>query len=71
MLKRILTAFVLIGALTALSGCWHQQVVVDSDYDASKVTPDHQSIEVFILGIIGINNTVAVNDVCPQRRGHR
>ena len=63
--KRILSMLALVG-LVSLTGCFHQQVVVDPAYDATKTTPDFQKNHIHILGAINLDNQVALEEVCPN-----
>ena len=69
MLKRFLPLLFLISLATGLSGCYHQQVIVDTNYNASKSMPDYQSTYFHILGLFGISNDVTLNEVCPNGAG--
>ena len=68
MLKRILMMLTLASIL-GLTGCFHSQVVVDSGYNAAKSTPDHNATYFHIIGLVGIGNTVTLNEVCPNGAG--
>lgn len=69
MFKRVLMMLALLALTSGLTGCYHQQVVVDSDYNASKSTPDFQTTYFHIIGLLGISNTVDIGQVCPGGAG--
>ena len=69
MSKRIQLMLATLLMATALSGCYHNQVVVDGQYNAAKTTPDHQATYFHIIGIIGISNQVDLKQVCPSGAG--
>ena len=59
----------MLAMTSVMTGCFHQQVVVDSDYNASKTTPDYEATYFHILGLVGISNNVDLNQVCPGGTG--
>jgi len=69
MLKRICLTLSVLAMTMVMSGCFHQQVVVDTNYNASKTVPDYQTMYFHIIGLVGINNKVALNEVCPGGAG--
>ena len=68
MLKKTLATLALL-SLVSLSGCFHQQVIVDSGYDAAKTTPDFQKTHIHILGAINLENQAALDEICPNGAG--
>lgn len=69
MFKRILLMLTLLAATSLMAGCFHQQVVYDSEYNASKTMPDYQATYFHVVGIVGIGNQVDLNQVCPGGTG--
>ena len=68
MTRFVLTIFFMC-ALPPLSGCFHQQVVVDPGYNAAQATPDYTQTHFHILGLVGINNTAPLDALCPEGAG--
>ncbi len=69
MLKRILLMLTLLAATSLMTGCFHQQVVYDSEYNASKTMPDHQATSFHIIGLVGVNHQLDLNQLCPGGTG--
>ncbi len=69
MSKHLIPMFALCLTLCLMTGCFHQQVIVDSDYQASRTMPDYQELSFQFFGLIGVNNKVSLNEVCPGGAG--
>lgn len=69
MSKRILMMLTLLALGTGLSGCFHQQVVVDGQYNAAKTMPDHQATYFHIIGLVGIGHQTDLTSKCPNGAG--
>ena len=69
MFKRILMMLAVLAMTSVMTGCFHQQVVYDSDYNASKTMPDYEATYFHIIGLVGIGNQVDLNQVCPGGTG--
>ncbi|MEC9442039.1 MAG: hypothetical protein VYE40_13125 [Myxococcota bacterium] len=69
MLKRILLTLALLSLVSVTTGCYNQQVVADTNYNAAKSTPDFQGTTIHIIGLVGISNTATLNEVCPSGAG--
>jgi hypothetical protein len=69
MLKRTTLFALLLVCLAGLTGCFHQQVIVDPAYDASKTVPDFTRTHVHVLGLINLDNQINLDEVCPSGAG--
>lgn len=68
-IMRALLTLGLVIAMAGLTGCFKQQVVVDSNYNASKIEPNYTGLNVHIFGFIGISNKTNLSEVCPSGAG--
>jgi hypothetical protein len=72
-MKRIITLIFLV-ALTVptLTGCYHNQIIVSDNYNASATEPDWRSgFQMYLLaGLIPLGeNPVMLDQACPQGAG--
>jgi len=72
-MKRLIAlAFVALIASTALTGCYHNQIIVDKNYNSSATEPDmHNGFQMYLIeGLIPLgDNPIDLNSVCPQGAG--
>lgn len=72
-MKRIVTLLFLVSlAVPTLTGCYHNQIIVEKNYNASATEPDwHSGFAMYlILGLIPLgNNPVDLTTACPQGAG--
>ena len=69
MLKRIILMFSLLALTSLITGCFHQRVIYDSDYNASKTVADHEALVFHIAGLINIGADLDLNQICPGGTG--
>lgn len=72
-MKRFVTLFLLIAlAVPTLTGCFHNQIIVEKNYNASATEPDWQSsFQMYLLfSLIPLgDNPVDLTQACPQGAG--
>lgn len=72
-MKRLATLILLVGLLApALSGCFHNQIIVQDNYNASATEADwSKGWQTYLLwGLIPLGeNPINVNQACPQGAG--
>ncbi len=72
-MKRLITLlFVVSLAVPTLSGCYHNQIIVEKNYNASATQPDWDSgFQMYLLaGLIPLgDNPVDLSAACPQGAG--
>ena len=69
MLEKMTPIALLLVCLVGLSGCFKQQVIVDSGYNAAKTVPDFSRTHVHVLGLINLDNHINIDEVCPSGAG--
>ena len=72
-MKRFVTLFLLIAlAVPTLTGCYHNQIIVQENYNSSATAPDWESsFQMYLLfGLIPLgDNPVDLTSACPQGAG--
>jgi hypothetical protein len=67
-MKRLLLTMFLAFAMTGLTGCYKDLIVIDKGYNPSKRAPDVESGRLYILGF-PLGAPVNLNQVCPGGAG--
>ena len=71
-MKRLIPLILLI-ALTVptLTGCFHNRVIVESNYNASAIEPDYaKNWQAFLFwGLVPLGEQVDMGTICPQGAG--
>lgn len=65
-MKRLAAMFILLVCMTSLTGCFHQKVIVNSNYDTSKTTPDVDNLQIHLFGLVNLSGNVNLNKVCRK-----
>lgn len=71
-MKRLLPLLIAICLAAPLTGCYHNQIIVQKNYNASATEPDHHSgFQMYLLmGLIPLgDNPVDLAQICPQGAG--
>ena len=68
-MKRLLICLVVIAFSLSATACFHNQVITSPDYDPAQEEPDHEEIQIHIMGIITISDPVDLDEVCPGEAG--
>ena len=71
-MKRFSTLILLVGLLMPLTGCFHNQIIVEKNYNSSATEPDWRSgWQAYALaGLIPLgNNPIDMAQACPQGAG--
>ncbi|MEC9442036.1 MAG: hypothetical protein VYE40_13110 [Myxococcota bacterium] len=69
MLARHTISALSLVCLVSLTGCFKQQVIVDSSYESAKMLPDFEKTHIHVLGVINLDGRVNLEDVCPNGAG--
>jgi len=72
-MKRLATLILLVGLMApTLSGCFHNQIIVEKNYNSSATEPDWRSgWQMYLLmGLIPLGeNPIDMTQACPQGAG--
>ena len=71
-MKRFSTLILLVGLMMPLTGCFHNQIIVEKNYNSSATEPDWRSgWQAYALaGLIPLgNNPIDMAQACPQGAG--
>lgn len=72
-MKRLVTLVFLIAlAVPTLTGCYHNQIIVEQNYNSSATEPDwHSGFAMYLLyGLVPLGeNPVDLTTACPQGAG--
>lgn len=71
-MKRFIASILLVALVMTTTGCFHNQVIVESNYDSSQPAPDYRNAwqAYAIMGLIPLgNNPIDLAQVCPQGAG--
>ena len=72
-MKRLATLILLVGLLApTFSGCYHNQIIVEKNYNSSATAPDwSNSWQMYLLaGLIPLGeNPIDMRSACPQGAG--
>lgn len=72
-MKRLATLILLVGLLApTLSGCYHNQIIVEKNYNSSATEPDWSNgWQMYVLaGLIPLGeNPIDMRQACPQGAG--
>ncbi|MEM1347996.1 MAG: hypothetical protein AAGI01_05510 [Myxococcota bacterium] len=64
-------AIATLAALTMLSGCYKDTIIVDTAYDASRnpatSPPDVQDIEIHAIGLLNLTGNVNLEGACGNK----
>jgi len=64
-------AIATLAAITMLSGCYKDTIIVDTAYDASRnpatTPPDVQNLEVHIIGLVNVTGDVNLEGACGDK----
>lgn len=65
-MKRLAALFILLACMGSLTGCFHEQIIVNPNYDTSKTVPDVDELQIHIFGLVNLSGPVNLNQVCPN-----
>lgn len=65
-MKRLAVLLTLLALVATMTGCFNERVIVNSQYDTSKTTPDHSITQIWILGLVNISGAHNLNELCPN-----
>ena len=71
-MKRFYTLILLVGLMAPLSGCFHNQIIVEKNYNSSATEPDwRKGWQAYaLMGLIPLGeNPIDLAQVCPQGAG--
>jgi len=71
-MKRISTLILLVGLLLPMTGCFHNQIIVEKNYNSSATEPDWRNgWQAYLLfGLVPLgNNPIDMTQACPQGAG--
>ena len=54
-MKRLATLFILLSMVATLTGCFKERVILNTQYDTSKTTPDHSVTQIWIIGLVNVS----------------
>lgn len=71
-MKRFYTLILLVGLMLPLTGCFHNQIIVEKNYNSSATQPDwRKGFQAYaLLGLIPLGeNPIDMSQACPQGAG--
>jgi hypothetical protein len=69
-MKRLATLALLVGLMMPMTGCYHNQIIVQKDYDASGTVDYENPWEMYLIaGLIPMGGTIDLAQVCPNGAG--
>ncbi len=67
-MKRMKSLLSVLLCAALLSGCYHDVIVMDANYDPSKRVPDADRMQVHLInGLINVSGEVDLDATCGQR----
>ena len=65
-MKRLAALFILLSMVATLTGCFKERVILNSQYDTAKTTPDHSVTQIWIVGLVNVSGDNNLNQLCPN-----
>ena len=68
-MKRLIFLACLVCLPLMTTGCWHNQIIVDKNYNAAATAPDYENDwhMYLIMGLIDLGGDVNLTEVCGDR----
>ena len=69
-MKRLIAILFVFALVAPMTGCFHNQIMVDPNYNPSQTTPDFEhGWQIHLIGLIDLSGPVELTQVCPQGAG--
>ena len=65
-MKRFAALLLMLSMVATLTGCFKERVILNTQYDTAKSTPDHSITQIWIVGLVNISGDVNLNQLCPN-----
>ena len=65
-MKKLATLFLVLALVAPMTGCYHNTIITQPDYNAAAVAPDYENdFNMFLIaGLIPLDEPILLNQVC-------
>ena len=65
-MKRLLALMALVTVCASTTGCFHEQIIMNPNYNANVTTPDVSETQITVIGLVNVSGDVDLKATCQN-----